>query len=132
MSSPTRFSPPAKDPWKSFRGIMSATLILELIVVLLALPVVFKLSNGLTAAKVAYVLVFAVVLFLGCMVVRRPWALTAFCLLQLVLIAGWFIHPGIGMVGVVFAVVWGYLFYLRRDVQKRMDAGRLPGQEPLD
>ena len=28
------------DPWKSFRGVMAGTLILEAIVVLLALPVV--------------------------------------------------------------------------------------------
>ena len=30
----------AGDPWKSFRGVMAGTLILELITVLLALPVV--------------------------------------------------------------------------------------------
>jgi hypothetical protein len=28
------------DPWKSFRGVMAGTLILEMIAVLLALPVV--------------------------------------------------------------------------------------------
>ena len=32
--------PQAPDPWKSFRGVMAGTLILEAIVVLLALPVV--------------------------------------------------------------------------------------------
>ena len=30
------------DPWKSFRGVMAGTLILEAIVVLLALPVVAR------------------------------------------------------------------------------------------
>jgi hypothetical protein len=48
-----RFTPPEKDPWKSFRGILSGTLILEMIVILLALPVVFKLSPGMTWLKVA-------------------------------------------------------------------------------
>lgn len=33
-------TPADADPWKSFRGVMAATLILEAIVVLLALPVV--------------------------------------------------------------------------------------------
>ena len=39
---PTRrtATPPPPDPWKSFRGVMAGTLILEAIVVLLALPVV--------------------------------------------------------------------------------------------
>ncbi|GAA4391023.1 DUF4233 domain-containing protein [Tsukamurella soli] len=131
-SHAVRFTPPTKDPWRSFRGILSGTLILEVIVVLLALPVVFKLTHGLTLLKALYVLVIAVLLFLGCMVVKRPWALPAFCGLQLLLIAGWFVHPGIGMVGIVFGVVWAYIYYLERDVRKRMEEGRLPGQEPLD
>ena len=40
---------PAPDPWKSFRGVMAGTLILEAIVVLLALPVVSFSRGGLTA-----------------------------------------------------------------------------------
>ena len=36
------------DPWRSFRGIMSATLILEAIVVLLALPLVSTVGGGLS------------------------------------------------------------------------------------
>ena len=42
-SSPGRIAP---DPWKSFRGIMAGTLILEAIVVLLALPVVARGGAG--------------------------------------------------------------------------------------
>ena len=41
-----RCRPP--DPWKSFRGVMAGTLILEAIVVLLALPVVAVSHGGLT------------------------------------------------------------------------------------
>ncbi|MEI7915177.1 MAG: DUF4233 domain-containing protein, partial [Mycobacteriaceae bacterium] len=40
--------PPASDPWKSFRGVMAGTLILEMITVLLALPVVASVGGGLT------------------------------------------------------------------------------------
>ena len=39
---------PPPDPWKSFRGVMAGTLILESIVVLLALPVVSFSRGGLT------------------------------------------------------------------------------------
>ncbi len=44
----TETPPPAPpDPWKSFRGVMAGTLILEAIVVLLALPVVGAVGGGL-------------------------------------------------------------------------------------
>lgn len=126
-----KFTPPVKDPWKSFRGILSGTLILEMIVILLALPVVVNLSPGMTAVKVGYVLLLALLAFLGCMVVKKPWALQAFCGLQVLVIAGWIVHPGIGAVGIVFAIVWGYIVYIERDVRKRIAEGRLPGQEPI-
>ncbi|GAA1010636.1 DUF4233 domain-containing protein [Nocardiopsis tropica] len=131
MSQPQRFTPPPKDPWKSFRGILSGTLILEMIVILLALPVVFKLSPGLTGIKVVYVLLLAAACFAGCMVVKRPWAIPAFCALQVAVIAGWVVHPGIGGVGIVFGIVWGYIVFIERDVRKRIAEGRLPGQEPI-
>lgn len=129
-SSP-RFTPPPKDPWKSFRGILSGTLILEMIVILLALPVVIRLSPGLSGLKVAYVLLLAAACFAGCMVVKKPWAIPAFCVLQVAVIAGWVVHWGIGAVGIVFGLVWAYIVYIERDVRKRMEQGRLPGQEPV-
>ncbi|BDD83310.1 membrane protein [Tsukamurella pulmonis] len=130
-ASNPRFTPPPKDPWKSFRGILSGTLILEMIVILLALPVVIRLSPGLSGLKVGYVLVLAALMFAGCMVVKKPWAIPAFCALQVAVIAGFLVHWGIGAVGVVFAIVWAYIVYIERDVKQRMAEGRLPGQEPI-
>ncbi|GAB3136093.1 DUF4233 domain-containing protein [Tsukamurella serpentis] len=132
MTAPQRFTPPTKDPWKSFRGILSGTLILEMIVILLALPVVFRLSPGLTWLKVSYVLLLAAACFAGCMVVKKSWAIPAFCVLQVAVIAGWIVHPGIGGVGIVFGIVWAYIVFIERDVRKRMAEGRLPGQEPIE
>ena len=57
-------TPPASDPWKSFRGVMAATLILEIIVVLLALPVVASVGGGLRPASTGYLLGFAGLLVL--------------------------------------------------------------------
>ncbi len=131
MTEPQRFTPPPKDPWKSFRGILSGTLILEMIVILLALPVVIRLSPGLSGLKVAYVLLLAAACFAGCMVVKKPWAIPAFCVLQVAVIAGWVVHWGIGAVGVVFGLVWAYIVYIERDVRTRIAEGRLPGQEPV-
>ena len=56
--------PVAPDPWKSFRGVMAGTLILEAIVVLLALPVVAASDSGLTALSGTYLIGLAVVMIL--------------------------------------------------------------------
>ena len=48
---------------------------------------------------------------------------------QVVLIAGWVIYPGIGVVGILFAVVWLLIVYLRAEVLRRQERGLLPGQQ---
>ncbi len=125
MSGPTR----APDPWRSFRGVMSGTLILEAIVVLLALPTVSAVGGGLTAGSTAYVIGFAVLLVLMAGVQKRPWAIWANVGVQVLLIAGWAIYPGIGFVGLLFTVVWLLIAYLRAEVLRRQKRGLLPGQQ---
>ena len=71
----------------------------------------------------------AVVLILMAGVQGRSWALWANVGLQVVLIAGAFIDPTIGIVGVVFLVVWLLIVYLRAEVKRRQDRGLLPGQQ---
>ncbi|KUI27232.1 hypothetical protein AU196_01495 [Mycobacterium sp. IS-1742] len=125
-------APQAPDPWRSFRGVMAGTLILEAIVVLLALPVVSVSHGGLTATSGGFLICFAVVLILLCGVQGRPWALWANLGLQVVLIAGFFIHAAIGFIGVVFAAVWGLIVYLRAEVRRREKRGLLPGQQSAE
>lgn len=122
-------APPPPDPWKSFRGVMSATLILEAIVVLLALPVVSVFHGGLSPLSAGYLIGMAVVLILMTGVQGRSWALWANVGLQVVLLAGTLIDPTIGIVGVIFLVVWLLLVYLRAEVKRRQDRGLLPGQQ---
>jgi Protein of unknown function (DUF4233) len=124
--------PQAPDPWRSFRGVMAATLILEAIVVLLALPAVATVGGGLTAFSTAYLIGFAVLLVLMAGVQGRPWAIWANVAVQAVLIAGWAIYPGVGFIGIVFAVVWLIIVYLRGEVLRRQKRGLLPGQQPHD
>ncbi|KWX24238.1 DUF4233 domain-containing protein [Mycolicibacterium wolinskyi] len=123
-------SPTPPDPWKSFRGVMAGTLILEAIVVLLALPVVAVGESGLTWTAGGYLIGLAVVLILMCGVQGRPWAIWANLGIQVVLIAGVVIHGAIGFIGVVFAVVWLLIVYLRAEVKRRQERGLLPGQQP--
>jgi hypothetical protein len=117
------------DPWKSFRGVMAGTLILEAIVVLLALPVVAAADHGLTPLSAGYLIGFAVVLVLLGGVQGRPWAIWVNLGIQVVLIAGWLVHGAVGFIGVIFTVVWVLIAYLRAEVLRRQKRGLLPGQQ---
>jgi hypothetical protein len=121
--------PAPPDPWKSFRGVMAGTLILEAIVVLLALPVVSKAGGGLTAVTGTYLIGLAVVLVLLAGLQGRPWAIWVNLGIQLVLIAGWAVSGAVGFIGLVFAAVWLLILYLRSEVKRREDRGLLPGQQ---
>lgn len=123
-------APAPPDPWKSFRGVMAGTLILEAIVVLLALPVVSAVGGGLTAVTGTYLIGLAVVLILLAGVQGRPWAIWVNLGIQLVLIAGWVFSGAVGFIGLVFAGVWLLIVYLRSEVKRRQDRGLLPGQQP--
>lgn len=124
----TQFGEPTKDPWKAFRGVLAGVLILEAIVVLLGLPIVAKLSGGVTWVSGGYLVGLALLMIAGGGLQRRPWAMPYNLALQVAFVAGWFAHPSIGVIGLIFAGVWGYLLWLRRDVQSRMKRGLLPGQ----
>lgn len=120
--------PNVRDPWKGLRGVMAGTLVMEFIVFLLALPVVWQLGGGVSSAGFVVVIVLAVLMLVAGFVQRRPWGLGFALALQVVAVACWLIHPGIGIMGLVFAAIWGYMLYLRRDIAKRMRAGQLYDQ----
>ena len=117
------------DPWKSFRGVMAGTLILEAIVVLLALPVVAAAHHGLTPLTAGYLIGFAIVLVLLGGVQGRPWAIWVNLGIQVVLIAGWVVHGAVGFIGLIFTAVWLLIAYLRAEVLRRQKHGLLPGQQ---
>lgn len=112
---------PPPDPWKSFAGVMAGTLILEVIVVLLAIPVVGVVGGGLSGASLGYLLGFAVLLVVLTGFQRRPWAIWANLGAQLLLVAGFLLYPAVGAMGVLFAAVWGLIAYLRAEVRRRQD-----------
>ena len=124
----TEEAPP--DPWKSFRGVAAGTLILEIVAVLLALPVVGSVGGGLTVGSTAYLLGFALLLVVLAGLQGRPWAIWADLGAQLILVAGFFVYPAIGFIGLLFLVVWAMIAYLRAEVLRRQRFGLLPGQEP--
>lgn len=122
----------APDPLKSFRGVVAAALALEGIVVLLALPLVAKLGEGLATWQGILVGALALALFLAIGVAGRPWAPWLALGLQVVMIVCWFAVTALGVLGLIFGVVWSLLLWFRHDVAKRLAAGRLPGQSTSD
>jgi hypothetical protein len=118
------------DPWKSFRGVMAGTLILEAIVVLLALPVVGAVGGGLTPVALGYLIGFAVLLIVLTGLQGRSWAVWVDLAVQLILIGGFLLYPGVGLIGLLFAGVWALIAYLRAEVLRRQRRGLLPGQQP--
>ncbi|ORW27400.1 hypothetical protein AWB91_03635 [Mycobacterium paraense] len=113
-------APPA-DPWKSFGAVMAATLILEAIVVLLAIPVVGAVGGGLTGASLAYLIGLAVALVVLAGLQRRPWAIWANLGIQVVLLAGFAVYSGVGFIGVLFTGLWGLIAYFRAEVRRRQE-----------
>lgn len=112
-------SPPAADPWKSFRGVMAATLILEAVVVLLAIPVVGEVGGGLDGASLGYLIGLAALLILLCGVQGRPWAIWVNLGVQIVVLAGFAVYPGVGFIGVLFGGLWLLMVYFRAEVRRR-------------
>ena len=117
------------DPMRSFVGVMAATLVLEFVVVLLALPVVAKLGDGLATWQGVLVGALALALLVTCAFLRRPWGRWLAAGLQVVMIACWFAVVALGVLGLVFGLVWAVLLWMRHDVAKRMAEGRLPSQQ---
>lgn len=128
----TRYTPPANDPWKGLRGVMAGTMILEVIVVILAFPIVWRLGGGLTWVSGGYLILLVLAMIVAAGMQGRPYALKLDLALQVAVIVGGVFHWSIAAVGVVFGSVWLYIVYIKRDVEKRVEMGMLPGQEPID
>src|SRR5215469_12469302 len=110
-------APPA-DPWKSFSAVMAATLILEAIVVLLAIPVVGAVGGGLSPVSLGYLIGLAVLLILLTVLQRRPWAIWVNLGVQVALLAGFAVYPGVGFIGVLFTGLWALIAYFRAEVRR--------------
>lgn len=120
---------PLPDPMKGIRGIFAMTLALEFVVVALALLVLPKFGEGATPLGVMLIGALAVLMLVTAGLQRRPWGLGLALALQLAMVVvGFVLVPALGILGVVFALVWAGLLLMRRDVAGRMARGELPAQ----
>lgn len=136
MTDPTPGPPgaahePSVDPWKGLRGIMAGTLVLEAIVIGLVLTVIARLDDGahFQPWKVWFVSLLAIAMLVASGLQRRSWAIPMnVALATLAVMPGWVVHWSMGVCGLMFAAVWAYILFLRRDLSRRMAGGYLPSQ----
>ncbi len=117
------------DPLRGLRGVMAAVLVLESVVVLLALLVLTKIGDNGGPLGITIVLTLAAAMIVTAGLMRRPWALWVALGLQLAMIATGVLVFALGVLGVVFALVWVWLLRARRELSRRMAAGDLPSQQ---
>jgi hypothetical protein len=120
--------PSIPDPTKGLRGVYAALLVLEAIVVGLALLVLPKFGAGATPVGVALIGGLAVAMVVAAGLQRRPWGLAVALVLQVATVVYGLLVPALGVMGLVFAAVWGGILLMRRDVLQRMARGELPAQ----
>jgi len=119
MTEPVSSRP---DPLRGLRGIFAGTLVMEAIVVGLALLVVGRFSGGLGGPAGWYTVGLAVGMLVAACMQRRPWGLSLALALQVAMVAGWFAHPALGAMGLLFVLVWVYLLHVRTEVLRRLSA----------
>ena len=118
----------APDPMKGIRGVMAGTMVLEAIVTALALFVLGRVDH-LSGWPVAAVGVLALLMVVASGFFGRPWGIPFALVLQALALLGFVLSVPLGVVGVLFALVWAYLLWVRRDVARRIAEGTLPSQQ---
>lgn len=121
---------PVKDPMKGLRGVMAGTMCMEAISILLVLTVILRVDEGAywTTFNWGYVTFVGVAMFLMAFLQSRPWALAVNMGLQVLALLGFMVHVSMGIVAIIFILVWWYLLHLRRNLIERMKRGLLTTQ----
>lgn len=104
------------------RRLFAAVLACEAIVIALAIPVAVAVLDvdGALAGGVCGSLALVCLLLAG--LLRRPWAIPAGTVLQVLIVATGFMVPAMFFLGVVFGALWGTAIWLGRkaaDAQPR-------------
>jgi hypothetical protein len=115
------------DPERGLRGAMSAMLVLEALTVLLSIPVARNTGSGTGTVGVIVICALAAALVASCAIIRKPYAVGVIIALQLVMIGCWVISVPLGIMGVIFAICWAVILYLRSEYRRRVAAGIVPG-----
>lgn len=119
-------APPA-DPERGLRGVMSAILICEAVTILLGLTVIGNGGVHAPGWQVGVVSGLALAHLLAPAIIKRRYAIGVIWILQVLLLGCWAIHAAIGTMGIVFALVWLLVMYMRREFRRRTASVSKPG-----
>lgn len=104
---------------KATRGALAAVLCLEGFVVLLVPRAIAQTSTGLDGIKTGVLLGLAAVLVAIAFLLKRPWGIAVGTLAQVpFILTGVWAYALFAITG-LFACLWCYLLWLRRDLMRR-------------
>jgi Protein of unknown function (DUF4233) len=101
---------------RATRGVLAAVLCLEAFVVLLVPRAIAQTAQGLSETKTLLLVALAIVLICCGFLLRRPWGIGLGSVLQLVLATTVVLIPVLGVVLLMFLLVWLYLLRTRRQL----------------
>lgn len=106
---------------KQIRGIYSALLILEAIVVLFVPATIRQMGPGLTWPRLTAIGVIVVALIALCAFIKKPWAYAAGWVLQICVLALGFWVWAMFILGALFAGMWFFAGKFYRELKARPD-----------
>jgi hypothetical protein len=111
------------------RGTLAAGLILEGITVLFVPMAIAKVGDdGISGIELTLLLLLAAALFVAAGIQKRRAGLIIASVLQLAVIATGVLAPAMYFLGLLFAGVWAYLLWIRKEIARAADrAGAAPG-----
>lgn len=114
--------PPRPDPVRlarTMRGVYSALLCLEALVILLVPRTIAQFGPGLTTFRLVVCLTLAALLIGCCVVIAKPWGYVAGSVLQVAVLATGFLVTAMFFLGLIFGLIWFATGRLHRDLLAR-------------
>jgi uncharacterized protein DUF4233 len=108
-----------RNPEGAVRGLGAGMLGLEALVLLLAIQPIRVVGGELSGAAVAVIVALAVAAVVLAGMMRRRWAWTAGTVLQGALMLAGLLHWSLLVLGIIFALVWGYALHVRQVILGR-------------
>lgn len=106
---------------RTMRGVFSALLILQALVVLLVPRTIAQFGVGLTGFRLTSILVLAGLLIALCAFIKKPWAYAAGWVLQVATLALGFWVGTMFFLGAIFALMWFYAGKTYKELKARPD-----------
>ncbi len=103
-----------RNPPAAVRGAGAGALVAMALILLMGIVPLVRLDAP--TAAVIVIAVLAVVSIVLCGLLKRGWAWYAAIVVPVTLVATSFLHTALGVLGVMFGLLWGYMLYVRRTV----------------